>query len=131
LTPPKPGETHRFRSKASLKALFPSRFQSLIAQSGFSVRLGAVSPSRPAVFKGAAGGFRQAWPQATAKRREAGLTETAGSATLAQAGRHNPSRSHHPTFWRLAAKRTVNKTSFQSTSTSYSWITYDDRSKTS
>jgi hypothetical protein len=41
-------------------------------------------------FKGSAGVFRQAWPQATAERREAGFTENAGAATLGQVGHPKP-----------------------------------------
>jgi hypothetical protein len=41
-------------------------------------------------FKGSAGVFRQAWPQATAERREAGFTENAGAATLGQVGQPKP-----------------------------------------
>ena len=51
----------------------------------FSVRLSAVSPSRPAISQGVACGLRQAWPKATAKRRAAGFTQAASNATLGQA----------------------------------------------
>jgi len=53
----------------------------------FSVRLSAVSPSRPAISQGVACGSRQAWPTAIAKRRAAGFTQAASNATLGQAGK--------------------------------------------
>jgi hypothetical protein len=56
-------------------------------------------------FKGSAGVFRQAWPQATAERREAGFTENGGAATLGQVGQPKPPAMTRPRFIILCVSR--------------------------
>jgi hypothetical protein len=64
----------------------PPRSPDVFCKPRFFVRLSTVSPSRPAFSYGAGNFFCQAWPQATAERREAGFTEEAADATLGQVG---------------------------------------------